>query len=167
MTEGQVMVYQVPLPEPLVFIEPSLAETEKMHALMDYGVMQVKLYEDIARHNRIMTGFDYPVMVNGRYVMSPSPIPKFDNPKMDRMPALQIFGAGREKRIYAVPPYTEVKSLDFEDHPFEVETWEMSCALCGATDSYLDEIITDDRGGRMYVCSDTDYCSRRAEGETS
>ena len=35
------------------------------------------------------------------------------------MPALQLFGAGREKRIYAVPPYTEVRSLDFEDHPFE------------------------------------------------
>ena len=37
-------------------------------------------------------------------------------------PALQLFGAGREKRIYAVPPYTEVVSLDFEDHPFEVQT---------------------------------------------
>ena len=56
--------------------------------------------------------------------MAPSPIPKFDNPKMDRMAALQLFGAGREKRIYAVPPYTKVKSLDFEDHPFEIETWD-------------------------------------------
>ena len=58
-------------------------------------------------------------MVNGRYMMGPSPIPKFDNPKLDDSPALQLFGAGREKRIYAVPPYTPVKSLDFEDHPFE------------------------------------------------
>src|ERR671938_170952 len=57
-------------------------------------------------------------MVNRRYLMSPSPIPAFDNPKMHRMEALQLFGAGREKRIYAVPPYTEVRSLDFEDHPF-------------------------------------------------
>ncbi|MCG8472600.1 MAG: alpha-D-ribose 1-methylphosphonate 5-phosphate C-P-lyase PhnJ [Desulfobacterales bacterium] len=157
----QIMVYQVPLPEPLVFIEPRTHETEKMHGLMEYGVMQVKLYEDIARHGRIMTGFDYPVQVNGRYIMSPSPIPRFDNPKMDRMPALQLFGAGREKRIYAVPPYTEVKSLDFEDFPFEVESWQGCCALCGATESYLDEVITDDKGGRMYVCSDTDYCSQR------
>lgn len=164
LAEGQIMVYQVPLPEPLVFIEPSRTETEKMHALMEYGAMQVKLYEDIAKHDRIMTGFDYPVQVAGRYVMSPSPIPKFDNPKMDRMPALQLFGAGREKRIYAVPPYTEVRSLDFEDYPFEVESWEMSCALCGATESYLDEIITDDKGGTMHVCSDTDYCRQRREG---
>ena len=61
-------------------------------------------------------------VVNGRYLMRPSPIPKFDNPKLDRNPALLLFGAGREKRIYAVPPYTSVRSLDFEDHPFTVET---------------------------------------------
>ena len=73
------------------------------------------------------------------------------NPKVDRMPALQIFGAGREKRIYAVPPYTRVKSLDFEDYPFQVEKWEQSCAICGANDTYLDEIITDDQGNHIFV----------------
>jgi alpha-D-ribose 1-methylphosphonate 5-phosphate C-P lyase len=84
---------------------------------------------------------------------------------MDYMPALQIFGAGREKRIYAVPPFTRVKSLDFEDFPFEAERSTGSCELCGSTESYLDEIIIDDRGGRLFVCSDTDYCSSRiAEG---
>jgi alpha-D-ribose 1-methylphosphonate 5-phosphate C-P lyase len=31
-------------------------------------------------------------MVNQRYIMSPSPIPKFDNPKMHMNPALQLFG---------------------------------------------------------------------------
>ena len=25
----------------------------------------------------------------------------------------------------------------------------------------LDEVITDDRGGRMFVCSDTDFCEHR------
>ena len=38
--------------------------------------------------------------------MDPSPIPKFDNPKLDDCPALQLFGAGREKRIYACLLYT-------------------------------------------------------------
>ena len=52
--------------------------------------MQVKLYEDIARFGHIATTYAYPVKVNGRYVMDPSPIPKFDNPKMDMMPALQL-----------------------------------------------------------------------------
>ena len=101
------------------------------------------------------------MLVNGRYVMAPSPIPKFDNPKMHMNPALQLFGAGREKRIYAVPPYTPVESLGFEDHPFEVQRWDAACALCGATDSFLDEVITDDQGGRMHVCSDSDYCQER------
>lgn len=159
----QIIVFQVPIPEPLRWLEPRESETRKMHALEEYGVMHVKLYEDITRHGRIATGFDYPVKVDGRYIMSPSPIPKFDNPKLHMSPALQLFGAGREKRIYAIPPDTPVKSLDFEDYPFQVETWDRSCELCGANNSFLDEIITDDAGGRMFVCSDTDYCRSRRE----
>ncbi|MBM3619840.1 MAG: alpha-D-ribose 1-methylphosphonate 5-phosphate C-P-lyase PhnJ [Alphaproteobacteria bacterium] len=165
LVEGQILVYQVPIPEPLRWLEPRESETRKMHALAEYGAMHVKLFEDIVRFGRIETAYDYPVMVNGRYLMRPSPIPKFDNPKMDQMPALQLFGAGREKRIYAVPPYTAVKSLDFEDYPFQIEKWDQPCALCGADDTFLDEIITDDKGGRMFVCSDTDHCEqRRAAG---
>ncbi len=165
LREDQILVYQVPIPEPLRFLEPRETETRKMHALEEYGLMHVKLYEDIARHGHIATTYAYPVKVNWRYIMDPSPTPKFDNPKMNRSPALQLFGAGREKRIYAVPPYTDVVSLDFDDHPFEVQGWDQPCALCGATDSFLDEIILDDKGRRMFVCSDTDHCSgRRAEG---
>ena len=163
LREGQTIVYQVPIPEPLRFLEPRETETLKMHALAEYGAMYVKLYEDIAIHGKIATSYNYPVLVHRRYVMSPSPIPKFDNPKMDRMPALQLFGAGREKRIYAVPPYTRVKSLDFEDHPFQAERGGKECALCGSRESYLDEIITDDRGTRLFVCSDTDYCREQVE----
>jgi alpha-D-ribose 1-methylphosphonate 5-phosphate C-P lyase len=163
LREGQTIVYQVPIPEPLRFLEPRETETLKMHALAEYGAMYVKLYEDIAIHGKIATSYNYPVLVHKRYVMSPSPIPKFDNPKMDRMPALQLFGAGREKRIYAVPPYTRVKSLDFEDHPFQAERGGKECALCGSRESYLDEIITDDRGTRLFVCSDTDYCREQVE----
>ncbi len=161
LDEDQILVYQVPIPEPLRWIEPSEAQTREMHALSEYGVMRVSLYEQIARHGRITQSYNYPVEVNGRYLMSPSPIPKFDNPKMDRCPALQLFGAGRERRLYAVPPYTSVKSLDFEDHPFQVESWDRECALCGAGDSFLDEIIVDDQGKRRYICSDTDYCQSR------
>ena len=164
LTEGQILVYQVPIPEPLRFLEPRETETRKMHALEEYGLMHGKLYEDISQHGQISTAYAYPVKVEGRYVMDPSPIPKFDNPKME-MGALQLFGAGREQRIYAVPPYTQVVSLDFEDYPFEAMRAEKPCAMCGAEDSYLDEVIIDDEGGRMFVCSDTDYCrERRAAG---
>ncbi|MEM6742747.1 MAG: alpha-D-ribose 1-methylphosphonate 5-phosphate C-P-lyase PhnJ [Pseudomonadota bacterium] len=163
LTEGQILVYQVPIPEPLRFLEPRESETRKMHALEDYGLMHVKLYEDIARHGHIATSYDYPVKVEGRYVMDPSPIPKFDNPKLNDMAAIQLFGAGREQRIYALPPYTRVVSLDFEDHPFEASKPDQSCALCGCGAAYLDEVIVDDRGGRMFVCSDTDYCDSQRE----
>ena len=164
LTGDQILVYQVPIPEPLRFLEPSEVETRKMHALEDYGLMHVKLYEDIARHGEIATSYAYPARAAGRYVMDPSPIPKFDNPKLES-PAIQLFGAGREQRIYALPPWTRVESLDFEDHPFDPSKAEHPCALCGARDSYLDEVIVDDAGGRMFVCSDTDYCAgRRAAG---
>jgi alpha-D-ribose 1-methylphosphonate 5-phosphate C-P lyase len=162
LTEDQILVYQVPIPEPLRFLEPREPETRRMHALEDYGLMHVKLYEDIARHGHIATSYAYPVRVEGRYVMDPSPIPKFDNPKLT-MDAIQLFGAGREQRIYALPPHTRVQSLDFDDHPFTASKADHACALCGATDSYLDEVITDDRGTRMFVCSDTDHCTTRRD----
>ena len=162
LKEDQIIVFQVPIPEPLRFIEPSETETRKMHALQEYGVMHVKLYEDIARYGHIATSYAYPVKVNNHYVMDPSPIPKFDNPKLSESPALQLFGAGREKRLYAVPPYTRVDSLDFEDYPFEIQQWEEKCDICGSDNSFLDELITDDQGGRVYVCSDTDYCRSRS-----
>jgi len=161
LSENQVLVYQVPIPEPLRFLEPRETETRKMHALEDYGLMHVKLYEDIAKNGHIATTYAYPVKVEGRYVMDPSPTPKFDNPKMNQCEALQLFGAGREKRIYAIPPYTDVVSLDFEDHPFEVTKFEEPCALCGGTNVYLDEVILDDKGSKMFVCSDTNHCEKR------
>ncbi|KEJ96458.1 alpha-D-ribose 1-methylphosphonate 5-phosphate C-P-lyase PhnJ [Pseudosulfitobacter pseudonitzschiae] len=164
LREDQILVYQVPIPEPLRFLEPSEVETRKMHSLEEYGLMHVKLYEDISQHGAIATAYAYPVKVEGRYVMDPSPIPKFDNPKLE-MAAIQLFGAGREQRIYAVPPYSKVVSLDFEDFPFEASKADHACDLCGATESYLDELIVDDDGGRLFMCSDTDYCQgRRAAG---
>ena len=164
-TDGQILVYQVPIPEPLRFLEPRETETRRMHALGEYGLMHVRLYEDIARHGAITRAYAYPVRVEGGYVMDPSPIPKFDNPKLGDCAALQLFGAGREQRIHALPPHTRVESLDFEDHPFDPSKPDHPCALCAATDAYLDEVIVDDAGGRIFVCSDTDYCrERRAAG---
>ena len=164
LREDQILVFQVPEPEPLRTLEPREAETRTLHALADYGLMHVKLYEDIAQYGHIATSYDYPVLVDGRFLTSPSPIPKFDNPKLDHSPALMLFGAGREKRLYAIPPYTKVESLAFDDHPFEIQRWEHQCELCGSEESYLDEVVVDDRGSRMFVCSDTDYCGqRRAE----
>ena len=40
LTESQIMVYQVPLPEPLRWLEPSEQETRTLHALEEYGIYE-------------------------------------------------------------------------------------------------------------------------------
>jgi len=162
LADGQVLVYQVPQPEPLYRLEPRRAETTRLHASEEYGLVNVKLYEDLAQWGRVETSYDYPVKVDGRYVMSPSPIPAFDNPKMHMSPALQLFGAGREKRLYAIPPYTDVRSLDFEDHPFRIEPQGHACERCGDGTSFLDEVAGAD-GRVRWTCSDTDWCAGRVD----
>ena len=37
LTEDQIIIFQVPIPEPLRFIEPRETETRTMHALEEYG----------------------------------------------------------------------------------------------------------------------------------
>ncbi len=63
--------------------------------------------------------------------------------------------------MYAIPPFTAVKSLDFDDHPFEIQQWDDVCELCESADSFLDEVIIDDAGTRMFVCSDSYYCEQQ------
>jgi len=157
-------VLQVPYPEPLRLVEPREIETRRMHAEADYGRMYVALYEDIVRHGEITLPWQYPTVVNGRYLMNPSPIPRFDNPKLNLADCLFLFGAGREKRVYAVPPHTPVASLAFEDYPFRAETFPgRRCERCGSSDTYLDEVILDGSGRRGYQCSDTAFCLRRRQ----
>ena len=100
-------------------------------------------------------------MVENRYVMNPSPIPRFDNHKLHNSEGLYLFGAGREKKIYAIPPYTSVIPLAFDDVPFKVENFEgKHCRLCGATGVYLDEMYSSDTGEKFYECSDTGFCEK-------
>jgi alpha-D-ribose 1-methylphosphonate 5-phosphate C-P lyase len=165
LRSGQILVLQVPLPEPLRLVEPLESVTKRMHAEMDYAPIWLALYEHIVRTGQIELGADYPVMVEDRYIMMPSPIPRFDNPKLHLSPALYLFGAGREKKIYALPPYTDVRSLCFEDYPFRAE--DMSgrvCRLCGAKDVFMDEFFDPATGERLYQCSDSGYCEKRREG---
>jgi alpha-D-ribose 1-methylphosphonate 5-phosphate C-P lyase len=160
LTSDQILVLQVPIPEPLRDVEPSEKESRRMHAEADYGRMWLRLYEDIVKFKEITIGARYPARVNSRHIMDPSPIPRWDNPKLHMADGLYLFGAGREKRIYAVPPFTDVASLEFEDHRFRVESFEnKQCRLCGCRESFLDELIDDASGQRVYQCSDTAFCS--------
>lgn len=161
MTRDQILVLQVPFPEALRTVEPSEAETRRMHGEADYSQMWLYLYEDIVKFGEISIGARYPVTVNGRYIMDPSPIPRWDLPKLHLAETLFLFGAGREKRIYAIPPHTRVEPLEFEDMPFRVEDFAgKACRRCGSPATFLDEIIDEVSGARTYLCSDTSQCDK-------
>lgn len=164
LSEGQIVVLQSAFPDALRFFEPSEAVSRRMHAEKDYGKLWLRLYESVIDHGEIMIGGRYPVMVEDRYVLDPTHVPRWDLPLMDNSPALFLFGAGREKRIYAVPPYTKIEPLGFEDHPFRVENQTgKTCRLCGSGESYLAPILTAS-GAYDWFCSDTSFCrARRGE----
>ncbi|MCL2529532.1 MAG: alpha-D-ribose 1-methylphosphonate 5-phosphate C-P-lyase PhnJ [Coriobacteriia bacterium] len=161
LKNGQILIFQVPLPEPLRIVEAREEVTKKMHAEKDYAPLWLQLYESLIRYKKVTLASEYPCLVEGRYMMNPSPIPRFDNPKLHKAECLYLFGAGREKKIYAVPPYTDVVSLAFDDVPFEIESFGgKHCRLCGSTDTYLDEVFDQQSGKRFHQCSDTSYCRK-------
>ncbi len=160
LDEQHILILQVPVPEPLRGVERDMRELARMHAEADYSKMWVSLYEDKVRNGVITQTTGYPCLVNDRYVIATTPIPRWDIPRLDQSPFLTLFGAGREKRIYAVPPYTPVTPLTFEDVPFEVEyTPGANCSQCGSSKSFLVEIPGP---ASRWVCSDTDWCERNS-----
>ncbi|HSH25246.1 MAG TPA: alpha-D-ribose 1-methylphosphonate 5-phosphate C-P-lyase PhnJ [Massilibacterium sp.] len=159
LTKEQILILQVPIPEPLRWIEAKEEETKKLHADKEYSGAYLVLFEQIMKYDQMTTDADHPVLVNERYVMAPSPIPRFDNSKMNDSEALILLGAGREKKIYAVPPYTKVESLAFNDRPLEIESFaDHSCRLCGSTTTFLDELMDSETGETVFECNDTSYC---------
>jgi alpha-D-ribose 1-methylphosphonate 5-phosphate C-P lyase len=135
-----------------------------MHAEMEYSPMWLSLFEDLTRFDEISISAEYPVMVEDRYIMNPSPIPRFDNHKLEDSETLYLFGAGREKKIYAIPPHTKVESLCFEDVPFKKEDFTgKKCRKCGAENVYLDEMIDEKTGVKSYECNDSGFCKKRRE----
>lgn len=163
LQEGQTIVFQVPMPDVLETVEPNTAKAKLMHANADYSKLWVLLYEDTSQFGDSRISNRYPVMVHNRYAMDPSPIPKYDIPKLNNSKALQLFGAGREKKIYAIPPYTKVEPLRFEDREFQVEKFEgKSCERCGYSQCFLDEVY-DDEGVVHYYCNDTDFCDENSK----
>jgi alpha-D-ribose 1-methylphosphonate 5-phosphate C-P lyase len=138
--EESILVLQVPVPEPLRGVERDMRELARMHAEADYSRMWVSLYEDKVRNGVITQTTGYPCLVNERYVVATTPIPRWD--------------------IYAIPPRTKVEPLTFEDVPFEVEDADgASCAMCKSSDAFLVSLPNSD----VWMCSDTDWCRRTRE----
>jgi alpha-D-ribose 1-methylphosphonate 5-phosphate C-P lyase len=158
LDEGQIVVFQVPIADPLRVVDPRTSVTRRLHAERDYSPVWLYLYEDIATAAAPSFTHSYPVEVEGGYIMAPTPIPRHDIPRLNDAPFLCLYGAGREATVYALPPYTFVRPLEFDDRPFEIEKFPTPCVLCGSTHTYLQ--AQEDSNPPRYVCSDVSYCKR-------
>jgi len=166
--DKQILVLQVPNPEPLRGVEPNISIARQMHADADYGKLWLTLYEQIVRKGRIMQGAAYPSMVNGRHVMTPSPIPRWDVPKLNMARHLTFLSAGREKRLFAVPPFTRVQPLVFSDRPYRVEDHaDLVCRRSGVSGYFMNELPIEG-GGSAFEVSDSNLgikAIRAGQGE--
>jgi alpha-D-ribose 1-methylphosphonate 5-phosphate C-P lyase len=167
MRADQILVLQVPMVDPLRWVEPNLERATVMHGEADYGRMWVYMYESIIKAGDLRIATQYPVMVAGRYMMDTTPIPRWDVMRLHNADTLFLFGAGREKRIYAVPPYTTIEPLEFEDYRFKTEYQpNQRCHRCGATNTFLTghfvKATTHDEPGHWVTsCSDSSYCDKQ------
>lgn len=157
----QIVVLQVPVSEPLRGVEKSVRECDRMHAEADYSRMWVSTYEDLVTSGVVNKSAGYPVMVNHRYLMAPSPIPRWDIPRLGDAENLTVLSHGRDKKIYCVPPHTHVEPVTFDDVPYEVEfTAGAACGLCGSSDTFM----VQSADGR-FLCSDVEWCARVRAGD--
>jgi len=164
LTDKQILILQVPQPEILRGVERYEWKTRQMHGEADYAKIWVSLYESYVRFGTMMRGAGYPIRVNGRYIATPSPIPRWDVPNLNMAHCLYLFGAGREKRIHCIPPYTRVEPLQFEDVLFKVEEFrDIVCAASGEDRAFMDEIY-DAAGARKFVVNDSNFLDKLKTG---
>jgi alpha-D-ribose 1-methylphosphonate 5-phosphate C-P lyase len=164
LTEKQILVLQVPQPEVLRGVERHEAKTRIMHGEADYAKIWVTLYEAYVRTGGLRSGAGHPMMVNHRYVATPSPIPAWDVPNLNMARCLYLFGAGREKRIHCVPPFTSVEPLEFEDIRFKVEEFMgIKCKATGEDKAFMDQIFAEDFS-HSYVINDSNFLDKLRKG---
>jgi alpha-D-ribose 1-methylphosphonate 5-phosphate C-P lyase len=153
----QLLVLQVPHPEPLRRVVPDDFAALTHHADRDYTPAWLDLYDAEARLGGPRTAADHPVLVDGSRLMSPSPIPRYDVLRLNQRPHPILLGAGRRARLTALPPYTSVKPLAFDDSPLDPERAGGACFRCGSTRSY--RVPAEGK----WACSDVDACRVRLE----
>jgi Uncharacterized enzyme of phosphonate metabolism len=65
LTSNQIIVLQVPYPDPLVVVEPSEDKRKTMHGEADYSFLLVKLFQDLVKFDEITISHRYPTRING------------------------------------------------------------------------------------------------------
>ncbi|WP_102145367.1 alpha-D-ribose 1-methylphosphonate 5-phosphate C-P-lyase PhnJ [Mycobacterium hubeiense] len=153
----QLLVLQVPHPEPLRRVVPDEVAALRHHAERDYTPAWLDLYDAQARLGGPRTAADHPVLVDGARLMSPSPIPRYDVLRLNQRVHPILLGAGRRARLAALPPHTSVAPLAFDDSPLEPERAGAPCHRCGSAHSY--RVAAEGR----WRCSDIDACRVRLE----
>ncbi|MDV3129747.1 alpha-D-ribose 1-methylphosphonate 5-phosphate C-P-lyase PhnJ [Mycobacterium sp. 21AC1] len=162
LRHDQLLVLQVPHPEPLRRVVSGEVAALACHAQRDYTPAWLDLYDAHARFGGALTGADHPVLVDGSRLMSPSPIPRHDVLRLSRRPHPILLGAGRRARVTALPPYTSVQPLAFDDSSLEPERAGGPCERCGSTTSY--RVPTEGAAAtRVWCCSDVDACRSRLQ----
>ena len=53
LTNDQILVLQVPIPEPLRIVEPHEEVTKRMHAESDYAPIWLQLYESLIKYGKV------------------------------------------------------------------------------------------------------------------
>lgn len=168
MRPDQVLVLQLPHPEPLRRVVPDEVTARGHHAAGDYTPAWLDVFDDLTRLGEPRTGADYPVLVEGQALMSPSPIPRYDVLRLSGRAHPVLLGAGRRARVTALPPHTRVEPLAFEDAPLRAESADGPCQHCGSVTAYR---VADGAGYELtaagvtgrWVCSDVDACRQRKE----
>jgi alpha-D-ribose 1-methylphosphonate 5-phosphate C-P lyase len=164
----QILVLQVPHPEPLRRVLAREVDAVHHHASGDYTPAWLDLYDDEVRFGGPRGGADHPVRVAERTLMSPSPIPRYDVLRLDRRPHPILLGAGRRARVTAVPPFTAVTALAFGDRPLRAEWPNGPCDRCGSASSYRVPVgsryeLHSTTDADRWRCSDSDACATRRE----
>jgi alpha-D-ribose 1-methylphosphonate 5-phosphate C-P lyase len=158
MSAEQILVLQLPNPEPLRRVEPDEVTCGRLHADRDYTAAWLDLFDDELRLGEPLSGADHPVLVEGGALMSPSPIPRYDVLRLGNRPHATILGAGRRARLTALPPHTTVAPLAFDDRPLRAERADGPCERCGSTSSFR---VEAEPGTDRWSCTDVDACRER------
>lgn len=158
MRSDQLLILQLPNPEPLRRVVPDEVAAAQLHADGDYTAAWLDLYDDELRRGGPLSGADHPVVVEGRSLMSPSPVPRHDVLRLGDRPHPILLGAGRRARVTALPPYTDVRPLAFADRPLTAESAGAPCRRCGSSSSFRVEV---EPGSRSWACTDIDACRER------
>jgi alpha-D-ribose 1-methylphosphonate 5-phosphate C-P lyase len=158
MRPDQLLVLQLPHPEPLRRVEPLEDRWSALHADGDYTAAWLDLFDDEVRRGGPLSGADHPVLVEGGRLMSPSPIPRYDVLRLDDRPHPVLLGAGRRARVTALPPHTRVVPLALEGRPLSPEEAGGRCHRCESGSAYRVEV---EPGSGRWACTDVDACARR------